>query len=200
MLILSAALSIDALGIGISCAFRGIQMPLLSKLVICGVSVGVTAAAALLGDAAARFLPESAAKLTGAVLLIGLGLYIAWGALTDSRQGEKDAAECSSPVETAAKLLHDPPLGDADHSGDVDIREAFCIGAALSADSFSAGIGAGIGGGAGWIPVFCGIFQLLFLCVGEWLGRTLRERCHIRQMWISFFSAGILIVIGILRV
>ena len=58
--IFAAALSIDSFGIGFSCSLRGIRIPLRCKLIICGVSVIVTAAATVTGYLASDFLPEHA--------------------------------------------------------------------------------------------------------------------------------------------
>lgn len=199
IMILSAALSIDAFGIGVSCAFRGIKMPLLSKAVICLVLIAVTEVASLIGGITGNYLSETAAKTIGATLLIILGMYIAFCAFFDEKGRKIVKEEKNSAVGIAVKVLHDPSAGDADRSGDVDIKEALCIGAALSADCFSAGISAGIDGNVGLMPIFCGIFHLLFLCFGEIIGKYLDGLCNIKQIWVSLFSALILILIGIGR-
>ena len=199
ILVLSAALSIDAFGIGASCAFRGIKNPPVSKLVICMVSVAVTAAAAFLGGIIGKLMPEYVGRISGSVLLIILGIYVAVGAVKEEKNKKDDCAADGSPLETAAKILRSPTSCDMDSSSTVDIREALYIGAALSADSFSAGIGAGIGGAVLTVPVLCGAFQLLLLCLGELLGKYLKAFCNIRQLWFSLLSALMLTAIGIVK-
>lgn len=199
MLVLAAALSIDAFGIGATCALRGIKNPSVSKLVICMVSVAVTAAAAFLGGVIGRFMPEYIGRVIGAALLIILGLYVAAGAVREEKSGKENTNKETSPIETAAKILRSPTACDMDSSSSVDLREALYIGAALSADSFSAGIGAGIGGALWAVPVLCGGFQLLLLCLGELLGKYLKSFCDIRQLWFTLLSAVMLIAIGICR-
>ncbi len=199
MLILAAALSIDAFAIGASCAFRGIKNPPVSKLVICTVSVAVTAAAAFIGGIIGKLMPEFVGRFIGSVLLISLGIYIAVGAIKEGGSKRKEEISENSPFEAAAKILRNPTSCDMDSSSTVDIREALYIGAALSADSFSAGIGAGIGGAVLAVPILCGLFQLILLCMGELLGKYLKNICSIRQMWFSLLSALMLTAIGVVK-
>lgn len=199
MLVLAAALSIDAFAIGASCGFRGIKNPPLSKLVICMVSVAITAAAAFIGGIIGKLLPEYIGKIIGSLLLIILGIYVAVGAIRDSVSRKNKQISDGSPIETAAKILTDPASCDMDKSSTVDIGEALYTGAALSADSFSAGIGAGIGGAVLAVPILCGIFQLLLLCLGELLGKYLKSFCNIKQIWFSLLSAVMLAAIGVVK-
>ena len=84
----SAALSIDALAIGISCAARGVRIPAAARLVVCFVSAVITAAAVLSGGALSAVVPGSAARAFGAALLFFLGIYIIIGAF--KKDSEKD--------------------------------------------------------------------------------------------------------------
>ena len=176
--IFAAALSIDAFGIGFSCSLRGIRIPLRCKLIICGVSVIITAAATVIGS----------------VMLILLGIYIFAGALLKHR---KKSAETETVK--AADILLSPEVCDMDSSSDVDMREALYTGMALSADSFSAGIGAGVAGGAELIPVFCGLFQLLLLCFGGFCGGMMKSRISGGELWLTLLSSLMLIAFGIIR-
>ncbi len=199
MIVLAAALSIDAFAIGASCALRGIKNPPGSKLVICIVSVAVTAAAAFMGGIIGKLLPEYIGNVIGSVLLIILATYIAVGAVKEEKNKRNESSGGNSPFETAAKILRSPASCDMDKSSTVDIREALYIGAALSADSFSAGIGAGIGGAVLAVPILCGLFQLLLLCMGELLGKYLKSCRSIRQLWFSLLSAFMLAAIGVVK-
>ena len=192
--IFAAALSIDAFGIGFSCSLRGIRIPLRCKLIICGVSVIVTAAATVTGYLASGFLPEHAGNVIGSVMLILLGIYIFAGALLKHR---KKSAETETVK--AADILLSPEVCDMDSSSDVDMREALYTGMALSADSFSAGIGAGVAGGAELIPVFCGLFQLLLLCFGGFCGGMMKSRISGGELWLTLLSSLMLIAFGIIR-
>ena len=197
-LLLSAALSTDALGIGASCALRGIKTPLRSKLTICLISVAVTAAAVFSGNFIGRFVPSFVGGIAGSGLLALLGIYIIVGAVREGGERE-DKQPVKGTLERTAGILRSPASCDADQSSTVEIGEACYIGAALSLDSFAAGIGAGIGGAALLVPIMCGLCQLLFLCIGDMLGRYLRRSERIRQKYFSVLSGLILIVLAAAR-
>lgn len=199
VLALSAALSADAFGIGLSCAVRGIKNPLSAKLLISLISAAVTAAAVFLGGIIGGFLPETTGKIAGAVMLIVLGSYTGIGAVREERKKKNTGKESRTVLSAAAEIIRDPSACDMDHSEAVEIREAVYIGAALSADSFSAGIGTGMGGAALSVPIFCGLFQLFMLSSGEFAGNLIRGRKNIKQIWFSVLSALILILVGIVK-
>ena len=75
-LLLAVSLSMDALGIGVSYGLRGIKTSLGAKIVICLVSVMFTAAALFFGHILLLFIPEEVAKALGALMLVGIGIYI----------------------------------------------------------------------------------------------------------------------------
>ncbi len=200
IVLLSAALSIDAFGIGVSCSVRKIKTPVLSKLIICVISVAVTGAAVALGDVLSGILPGKAGVLIGAVMLVALGLYTAVGAFVEEKKGRAASPDAQTPLGRTAEIIRDPAACDGDRSSSVDLREAVCIGAALSVDSFSAGLGAAVGGGAALIPLLCGASQLVLLCAGELVGSLVGRCGNIRQLWLSLLSAGILVLMGVLRI
>ncbi|MBQ8133095.1 MAG: manganese efflux pump [Clostridia bacterium] len=197
MLLLSAALSIDALGIGISCALRGIRTPLISKMVIALISAAVTAAAVFIGDVLGTIIPETAGSLLGTVMLTALGLYIVIGAIREKHKPVEE--EKGKGINVIAKILRKPDSCDINCSKIVELTEACYIGAAISADSFAAGIGAGVGGGEVLIPVFCGLFQFGSLWLGELIGSSLSKVEKIDKMYFSVLSGIILIAIGTLK-
>lgn len=197
MLLFSAALSIDAFGIGLSCALRGIKTPLISKLVIALISAAVTAAAVFIGDVLGTIIPEAAGSLLGTVMLTALGLYIVIGAIREKHKSEKE--EKGKGINIVAKILRKPDSCDINRSKIVELTEACYIGAAISADSFAAGIGAGVGGREVLIPVFCGLFQFGFLWLGELIGSSLSQVQRIDKMYFSILSGIILIAVGVLK-
>ena len=195
-MILALALSIDAFGIGFSCSLRGIRNPFVCKLIVCGVSVLITAAATFAGSFAMEILPEGAGNVIGSVLLILLGIYIFFGNIfKNSKSSEKE----NTAVSKTADILLTPESCDMDRSSYVDIKEAFYTGVALSADSFSAGLGAGMSGNAEFIPIFCGIFQFVFLWLGEFCGIFIKKKLPEGKIRLTLLSSVILIVLGIVR-
>ena len=156
MVLLSIALSADALSIGVSYGLKGIRIPMKAKMMIFVVQVAVTGTAVFAGNSLTDILPEVFGKLLGAVLLMGLGIYTIVSAVLN-----KEPVEC-----------------DIDHSSTIDCKEAAVMGAALSTDSFSAGISVGIGQGMNMlVPILCGIFPLIFLYIGECLHKNVGFIC-----------------------
>ena len=175
--LLSMALSIDALSIGASCGFSGIRTPFKAKLTICLVSLAVTATAVFFGGILSNIISELFGKILGAVLLAVLGIYMLVSALLN-----REPVEC-----------------DIDRSSSIDYKEACFMGLALSADSFSAGISAGIEGGMSiFVPVLCGVFQMIFLCVGEYAAKHISG--YFSKNYFGIISGIILIATAICRI
>ena len=205
----SAALSIDALAIGISCAARGVRIPAAARLVVCFVSAVITAAAVLSGGALSAVVPGSAARAFGAALLFFLGIYIIIGAFKKdsekdgpsvcTRSSSRQCGKAEKALRAVAGILKNPEKCDADDSKALDMREALYLGAALSADSFAAGFGAGIGGAGLAVPVFCGIFQLVLLYFGELAGRRFIRKAKPDERILTASSGVLLIIIAAIR-
>ena len=203
----SAALSIDALAIGISCAARGVRIPVGARLVVCIVSAVITSVAVLSGGALSAVVPGGAAKALGAALLIFLGIYIIVGAFKKDSERDEPPDTCSDKQDAKAEkglwaalgILKNPGRCDADHSKALDMHEALYLGAALSADSFAAGFGAGIGGAGLAVPLFCGIFQLLLLYIGELAGHRFIRKAKPDERILTASSGVLLIIIAVIR-
>ena len=163
MLILSAALSIDAVGIGASCRIKGISMPFRSKLEITFVSFVLTEAAVLVGGVIGNAVSSFYAKIAGAVLLLFLGAYII---VSEGAENDNDAF-----------------MNISDRIG---VKEAVCIGTAVSGDSVAVGIG--IGNQAVWFPLICALFQFLCLCIGDGIAVFAKEKFRIRDIYLTLAS------------
>ena len=118
---LVAALSADAFAAGLAYGAGGIRLPAVSAFTASAVSSVILAFSFLLGRMAGGALSEGMVKAAGFLILTALGIW----KLVDGAGG-KDAEE--------ADKNRDRRLSPA---------EALVLGAALSADSLAAGIGAG---------------------------------------------------------
>ena len=208
IILLSAALSIDAFNIGISCGFGGVRIGRVPRLVTLAVSMAVTGAAVLAGELLRGAVPPFAGKLAGAALMICLGIYMSAGAVKKAlkrRAGGRKEISCSrrsehSMITDTVKMIGDADGCDTDGSKTIDCREAVMIGAALSANSFAAGLGAGIcAGEALFIPLLCGIFQMVFLWTGEKLVGTVRRIGKVKLEIFGLVAGGILVITAIIR-
>lgn len=189
--ILSAALSADAIGIGASCRLKGIRMSLLSKTAIAVMSFLITGAAVMAGSCLSNIITVEIADIAGAVLLLIIGIYIITGS-----DGEGEASE--NAVEKTAGILRYPDHGDMDGSRNIELGEALCIGAAISADSAAAGIGMSEAGLL--LPAFCGVIQFLFLCIGERSADYFRRKFSGREKIFTTASGIIIIVTGLMKI
>ena len=199
IVLLAAALSIDALGIGASCGFGEIRISKLSRMVIFLVCVFVTGAAVLCGELFREVMSEYIGKAVGAGLLILLGVYMTVGAVKKKKPERKKAR--GGLFRRSARILESPEECDIDESRTIDIKEAFVLGFALSADSFAAGLGAGISGGmAVLIPIMCALFQLILFYAGEKIAVFISGTAAKEKRIFGIIAGAVLILTGLYRI
>ena len=135
-------LSIDALGVGISCALRDRRPNFFTYIIIFVVSFMVMGAAVFFGNMLADiFAPETAA-LAGAVWIMLLGTWIFIGALRKADDGQKSG-------------------------GKITILQSFSFALMLSIDSMGAGLAAAaLGLNIAFLPFMVAAFQVMFFSLG----------------------------------
>lgn len=171
LLALALAVSLDGFGVGAMYGLRKIKIPVFSVFIIAAMSGLVFFAAMQIGVAVTAYIPASAAKTAGAVILIGLGF---WAVIQMRRNAEEEEAEDPRALAADARtaygesleqsesstqearvlsielrrlglviqILRTPSAADLDRSGVISAMEAAWLGLALSLDAFGAGIGA----------------------------------------------------------
>ena len=176
VLILAVSLSMDALGIGISYGLRGIRVSWKARVVICAMSMMVTGAAVGLGSVLLEVIPLPAAKLLGCGMLLILGLVIIVQGFR--KRKEENSFSC-----------------DFDRSA-----EALYLGAALSVDSFGAGVSSAVSGmNSILVPILAGLMQMLFLWGGGFLGKRLKLIRLKNPGIFVYLSGGLLVILAVLR-
>lgn len=197
VVLLCAALSADAFNVSASCGFNGIKMPVSAKIIIILISIIITSSSVFAGGLLRHIISEQGARCIGAALLGFLGVYMCVGALKSrnrtGRDNTKKREKCvlTEPME----VLADPSLCDADCSRTIERREAAVIGFALSADAFAAGLSSGMSDSLAYLmPILCGVFQVLFLYLGEKCAVMLKNNTKISPSSFGI-CAGIVIVI-----
>lgn len=199
IVLLAAALSIDAFGIGVSCGFGEIRISKLSRTIIFLVSVFVTGAAVLCGELFREVMSEYIGKAVGSGLLIMLGIYMMIGAVKKKKPERKKAS--GGILVRSARILESPEECDIDESRTIDIKEALVLGLALSADSFAAGLGAGINGGmAVLIPLMCAFFQLILFYAGEKLAGFISGAAAKDKRIFGVIAGAVLVLTGLYRI
>ena len=173
--ILAISLSIDALAAGIVYGMRNIIIPIPSKVIICISSILYSGVAIYAGGSLSKIMPSKVASFLGIGILLFLGLYM--------------IIKVQKPAE-----------GDVDKSGIIEIKEAVMLGFALSIDSIGVGIGAGFADiKSPLIPIMVGLFQLIFLSTGTWIGIKFKNSCKLNERTLSVLAGILLLILAILR-
>jgi len=196
---LAFILSLDALGIGISYKIRGISLPIISKLIICVMSVFATYTAVAFGTAVSKMFSITVSTYIGSAVLIITGLWI----ILTSTSTKKEDVSFNKKInigDITITIVKEPEKCDFDNSNKLEAKEALYMGIVLSIDSFCSGIGLGLTK----IPAFVismliGTFQLALLYIGEVGGNILVKKKIISEKTCVALSGLILIVTAIIK-
>lgn len=202
LLLLSISLSIDAFTIGTSCALGGIKASWKARLIICAISVLIMGASIFCGEALVRFINQEVARYIGCGMLCVLGVYMIFGSFKRSNKSKKKKSITLAlkPLGITISIIREPALCDIDKSSTIDSKEACYIGTALSIDSVGAGVSMGVSGiGAISAAGLCGICQLIFLCLGLFLGKKIRGIEKIPQKAFTRASGFIIILVAVIK-
>jgi len=214
LLILAFAVSLDGFGVGAMYGLRKIRIPFLSLVIISLCSAVVILAAMKLGVWLLHFIPVSAAKDAGALILIGIGI---WTVIQVSLQKDDPNAASAKPPAPAPseapkplftlewkrmgiviQILRTPSAADMDRSGIISSSEAALLGIALSFDAFGAGIGAAL---IGYPPLMTA--ALIACSSGVFIACGLKVGFRFSNLgWVQRLSAMpgfILILMGIMK-
>ena len=173
---LAISTSIDSIGIGISYGIRKIKIAKIATIILGIISLISTSSAIYIGKLFGNILPTYVTNYIGSFILIFMGIIILFQALKE------------------------PESYDLDGSKHIDGKEAIALGIALSLDSFSIGIGTGvlIQNNFYIFPILVVAFQIIFLCIGNILGKKLKSISHIPSFFWNILAAIILILMGII--
>lgn len=141
ILFLSIAANLDNLGVGVAYGVKRIKVPPLSNFIIAAITFIFGCLSALIGGWVARFLNDAVANSIGAVLIIGVGLWI----IRPKKMQfilERDPSKHETSL--IIKILHEPEAADSDHSTSISWQESILLGIALSLNVFTNGISAGL--------------------------------------------------------
>jgi len=211
--LLSISLSLDALGVGIAYGTKNIKVPLLSKIIICMFSILYSGAALIVGNSLSNFLSPLAAKVIGISILAVMGIWITIQALLKGNEqpdvNRKIDAQNEGPLFKVAikslgitiQVIKNPVEGDIDRSGVIDISESFLLGLALSVDAIGVGVGSALAGFHSLsIPFAVGLFQLLFLYIGTYLGGKVLLIKGVNKRLLSLLPGILLIFLALIRI
>lgn len=204
--LLAAALSLDSLSVGLLYGARRIRLPAAATLIVAGASGLLLTLAMFGGSLMANLLPPKAAGEVGGLLLVGVGLWIAWGALRPKEPVEASEVVAAPRVQVyklrlgsaqiVIEILREPGRADLDRSGSISLWEAGLLGIALALDSVAAGLGAGLAGANWLLPVLAFALSWLFLTAGGWVGE--RVPIKLEGPWGALHGV-VLMALGLLR-
>ena len=207
-IILATSVSIDSLGIGITYGIRKTKISSIAKVILFCISFVITSASIVIGNVISQIFPVSITKFIGVFLLVGMGIWIIYQAITPKQEVlEKQSKSLPKTYHIflkslgiTIKIIRDPISSDLDHSKMIDAKEACYLGLALSIDSICVGIGSSIIGiSSFFFPVLVAIFQLIFLSFGITVGKRVISSFPIPDNVWSIISGILLIGIGISR-
>jgi putative sporulation protein YtaF len=204
IVVLAISCNLDNVGVGLAYGTRGIGIPLTSNLLIALVTAAGTGLCIAFGHQVFHFLPAEVAVLLGAVLLIGMGLWVIRQEIGGpGRQGHVAHAGAELAQKSLWRrlllLLENPSLADRDSSGHIDLRESLLLSLALMLNNLPNGVGAGLLGLSLWFTtVMVGLLSVLTFWLGIGLGRSLGIRWLGRHA--NALSGLLLIVIGLAEI
>lgn len=202
LFIIAMLLSADAVAAGLSYGIKKIKIPFSSKIIIglCtafGALISIT-----LGNKIMLFVSPFAAKAAGSFIFFALGIWFLMQTLIpeDISDGGEIYSHAVKSLGITIMIVKNPEMTDINKSGTIDGKEAFIIGIALAADVLAAGIGFGLAGADALTIAFAaGVFQVIFLSFGIYIGTKFRRFCGTYSKLSAMLPGIIMIILGIYR-
>lgn len=177
IVLFALAVSADGFAVGIAYGIGKIRIPFLSLLVIALASALAVSLSMLCGKGLAELLSPRVASLTGAIMILGIGVYFLLNACRDkidsleSNDEEPLLAFSIKPLGIIVQILKHPSRADFDCSGEISAREAFFLGLALAMDALGAGVGIAMtGSNIIYTAISVGVLKFILVNSGIYLG------------------------------
>lgn len=197
---LALTVSLDGFAAGAAYGARKIRLPLLAVSLISITSAVTMYISMSIGSVLRDIIPERAASILGAALLIFLGAYfILQQFKTPSKvsEAERDILHFRiASLGLVIRVWHDPLLADSDKSGGINPGEAIVLGIALALDAFGAGLGAAMTGLPSLLTALSiGLSKFILVNLGLCAGGSLARLVTPKIM--SLLPGLLLIVLGV---
>ena len=218
LLLVSLAISMDSVSVGLTYGLRKMKMPFLSLIVVSGCSFAVVYGVMMVGSSLTYWLTPEVGQRVGAAVLIAMGLFTFWRLVSSPQQAELNQEEFPPSVDAAGQtepertvlsqfrmfglmiqILRDPSQADADRSGHIMGWEAVMLGLALSLDAFGAGISLTFLGYSPLLVSLCiAVMSALLLWTVLALGRGIGQ--HKWLSGLTWLPPILLICIGVAKI
>lgn len=210
-LFLAISSSIDSLGIGITYALKNTRISHIANVILFIISIIITTFSMWFGNCLRNFFPHLITNYIGSFIIIFMGIFMIIQAL--KKKKSENVENLKDPVNDekiysffikylgiTIQIIKNPIYSDFDNSKKIDCKEAFFLAIALSLDSFCIGIGSTIAGISNSLfPFFISIFQLIFLKLGNIIGKKLTNTKIFPDNTWSVLSGILLIIIGVIK-
>lgn len=180
IILLAIALSVDAIGLGLSIGIRNTKIGIKAISIISVTGIMVMSISLTLGNAIFTVLPDNSEKLISGVILIIVGLYIMINSIDENENISN---------KNIIKVSHH---GDMDNSGHIDPKEAFFVGLALSIDSIAICVSISKMDYAFIFPIIAVIVQNILMFVFMLVGKKIS---HMYDNSLCTIASGAIIVI-----
>lgn len=180
LIFFAIALSLDAFSAGFAYGLRRIKIPLVSYCALICASMFIVGLSVFFGRAVAQIIPPVWGEKLGGMILLGIGLWWLFRPRKNNKNINQEDEKVKKIVElrlaslaVIIQIFEEPVCADIDASGVISIQESLFLAFALSVDALGAVFGAALAGSVGIQTVlFIAIFQLFFLLLGVYLGRS----------------------------
>lgn len=198
--LLLLSVNLDSLGVGLVYGIKNIHISSPYKILMCLFSILYSGAAIILGNSVSNFFSSDFCKYIGIGILLFLGLYSIFRSLYPCT---KKSSSFKS-LDTSINIVKNSTYIDINNSSKIDLNEAILLSFALSIDSMGTSFAFSIiVKNLILIPFLIGLFQLLFLNIGLYLGKkvsTITYNKFINAKTISVLPGILLILIAIFRI
>lgn len=197
-LLMVLALSVDAFAASVAYGAEKIHIPTRSAVVISAICTGLLLISLAAGQWISPILPPQVARISGAMLLILIGLIKLFDAafkrlLKKLQERERNLKFSFFSLHFILKVYTDCKAADRDLSRCLSVGEAAALAAALSIDGLATGFGAGLAEIS--LPltlIMSFLLTLLAVKFGGWLGKKTSKL----PVDLSFAGGGMLMLLG----
>ncbi|CUH97597.1 putative membrane protein [Propionispora sp. 2/2-37] len=205
VMLLAIALSLDGFVAGIAYGLKKITIPYISLAIVGTITMLTTAAAVFCSSSVAEFINPHAAVISGALLLIAIGIfslfqeYLTKSVPSYQADNSTTAAKLTFSIgRIVISIMAKPETADMDHSNRISSTEAVFLGLALGIDNLVATFAAGLMNTLPlYTPILMGVIQILALYSGLSSAHKLIPAGLKRR--VPYLPGVILIILGLLR-
>lgn len=199
-MLISIAANLDNLGVGIAYGIQKIRISYIANFIIAAISLAAAWLSGEIGEAISVYLSPEATSIIGAILLLGVGIWIFTQPIITAIKTNQPIIDLQLLGERIyigpTEILNYPERADMDNSQNIGYWEAIVLGTALSINALAGGFDAGAIGISSLLEaVLVGIFSFITIYAGNYFG----EKYAAEQLgkYATIVSGTLLMLIGL---